>query len=132
MQEEEEFEELSDEEKDHVLELIESGELDIKDVDPRDLPSRDRVTPTAFNNFGNYVILICTKSSTYLCIIKVMWPFSKFSNRDPRRILHNIFSIFEKSLKPIIPNFFYPSQIKQLNHSKTLLTLMESQMLDRA
>jgi len=50
-EEEEEFEELSDEEKDHVLELIESGELDIKDVDPRDLPSRDRVTPTAFNNF---------------------------------------------------------------------------------
>ena len=66
MQEEEEFEELSDEEKDHVLELIESGELDIKDVDPRDLPSRDRVTPTAFNSFGNYVIFICTKSSTYL------------------------------------------------------------------
>merc|ERR1712061_184181 len=43
--------ELSDEEKDHVLELIESGELDIKDVDPRDLPSRERVTPTAFNSF---------------------------------------------------------------------------------
>ena len=115
MQEEEEFEELSDEEKDHVLELIESGELDIKDVDPRDLPSRDRVTPTAFNNFGNYVILICTKSSTYLCIIKVMWPFSKFSNRElPElrgEILHNIFSIFEKSVKPIIPNTFYPLQI---------------------
>jgi hypothetical protein len=50
-EEEEEFEELSDEEKDHVLELIESGELDIKDVDPRDLPSRDRVTPPAFNSF---------------------------------------------------------------------------------
>lgn len=50
-EEEEEFEELSDEEKAHVLELIESGELDIKDVDPRDLPSRDRVTPTAFNSF---------------------------------------------------------------------------------
>ena len=69
MQEEEEFEELSDEEKDHVLELIESGELDIKDVDPRDLPSRDRVTPTAFNNFGNYVILICREVGRFLRLV---------------------------------------------------------------